>query len=194
MSLRPRVKCFAPAVAALVAAMWCPGTPAATYSSQEQSNMKVVTDFYAALDRGDASGDLQQRIRSIAEQYLRPDYIQHREGAREFGAGREGFIHMFEQMPSMPRPPSAAGAPPAPKVLALMADGDLVVRVSSREAPGPGGKEPSTLYIYNVFRVQDGKLAEHWDGSSGGMMGPNQMPPKTGAPSPGAAPIQPPPK
>jgi predicted SnoaL-like aldol condensation-catalyzing enzyme len=57
-----------------------------------------------------------------------------------------------------------------------MADGDLVIRVSSRSMPKPDGKGVSTGYIFNMFRVQDGKLAEHWDASSGTMM----MPPHKG--------------
>ncbi|MDB6014890.1 MAG: hypothetical protein JWL65_7140 [Gammaproteobacteria bacterium] len=142
-------------------------TQAATYTPQEEANIKLVAEFYAALDRGDAAHDLKQKIRSIAEQYLQPDYIQHAEGARTFGSGREGFIRMFEQMPAMPAAPGA-GAPPPPQVMALMADKDRVIRVSARSMPGPGG--PVASYIFNMFRVQDGKLAEHWDSSSAGMM------------------------
>lgn len=145
---------------------------AATYTAQEQANMKLVADFYAALD--DGGPDLKQKIRGIAEKYLKPDYIQHMEQQRQFGPGREGFIRMFEQMPAMPAPP--AGAPPAgaptagaalprAKLLLLSAQGDLVVQVTSRNM---GGKD---TYIFNMFRVQDGKLAEHWDASSGAGMG-----------------------
>jgi predicted SnoaL-like aldol condensation-catalyzing enzyme len=168
-------------------------TQAATYSKQEQANIKVVADFYAALDRGDADGDLKKKIRAIAEQYLAPDYFQHVEAQRAYGPGREGFIKMFEHMPAMPAPPAAgappagaggpaAGAPPAggpptgalppAKVLALMADGDLVVRISSRSMPGVKGDS----FIFNMFRVKDGKLAEHWDASSGSMMMPGRAP------------------
>jgi hypothetical protein len=53
-----------------------------------------------------------------------------------------------------------------------MADGDLVVRISSRSMPGVKGD----AFIFNMFRVKDGKLSEHWDASSGGMMMPGRAP------------------
>lgn len=128
---------------------------AATYTAQEQANMKLVADFYAELDA--AGPALKQKIRGIAEKYLKPDYSQHMEQQGPFGPGREGFIRMFDQMP--------AGALPPAKLLVLTAQGDLVVQVTSRSMPG--GKD---AYIFNMFRVQDGKLAEHWDAMSGASM------------------------
>lgn len=162
----------------LAAALPLATAQAATYTAQEKANIKLVEDFYAALDKGDAAGDIKQKIRGIAEQYLAPDYIQHAEVAGAPGQGREGFIRFFEQLPPMPGPPpSADGAsalPPA-KVLAIMADGDLVIRVNSRSMPAPGGAA-TTSYVFNMFRIQSGKLAEHWDSSGGGM----KMPPGAG--------------
>lgn len=140
---------------------------AADYTAQEQANIKVVADFYAALDRGDADHDTKQKIRSIAEKYLAPDYTQHNPAMRAFGPGREGLIKMFQSMPAAPAVPAGAGAPPPAKVLFLGADGNMVVRISSRSMPGGG----SDSVIFNMFRVQDGKLAEHWDATSGGAMG-----------------------
>ncbi len=158
---------------------------AATYTQQEQANIELVADFYAALDRGDAAGDLKQKIRGIAERYLRPDYIQHMAAQSPFGSGREGLVRMFEQMPSMAERNGGA-PPPQPKVIAVMATGDLVVRISARVLPGAGKEGAAApMYVFNMFRVQDGKLAEHWEGSSGQMPGPPAMPP--GSP-PGAAP------
>jgi len=141
-------------------------TQAATYTPHEQANMKLVADFYAALDEG----NLQQRIRGIAEQYLKEDYNQHSESGRAAGAGREGFIRSFQQMPS--GPPPGAGAPPprAPaKVFIFSAQGDLVVRVSALGMPATGGDSANSV-IFNMFRIQDGKLAEHWDSTNPGMM------------------------
>jgi predicted SnoaL-like aldol condensation-catalyzing enzyme len=71
-----------------------------------------------------------------------------------------------------------------------MAEGDKVMLLTSRDQPDPatGGVKPS--YIFNMFRVKDGKLVEHWDVSSG-MGGP---PPSGGAPpsgGPGAPPAPP---
>jgi predicted SnoaL-like aldol condensation-catalyzing enzyme len=135
-------------------------TQAETNTSQEQANIKLVADFYAALEQDYQHGN--KKVRSIAEQYLSPDYIQHMEAAQSYGPGREGYIRMFEQMPAVPLPPGGV-APPSPKVLTIMAKGDLVFRLNSRPG-GPTDKNP--IYIFNVFRVQGGKLAEHWDGYS----------------------------
>lgn len=162
----------------LAAALPFASTQAKAYTAQEKANIKLVEDFYAALDRaaldrGDAAVDIKQKIRGIAERYLAPDYIQHAEAAGAVGQGREGFIRFFEQMPAIPGPPPAGapqsppdGAPPSPpagalngapalaKALAIMADGDLVIRVSSRSMPSPGGGAPAASTIFNMFRVQ----------------------------------------
>ena len=145
---------------ALGAASLGSSSRAGTPTAQEQANMKLVADFYAALEQDYLHGN--HKVRIIAEQYLSPGYIQHMEAARAFGPGREGYIHMFEQMPAVP--PPAPGVKHLPlKVLALIAQGDLVVRINSRSA---GANDQDPIYIFNMFRVQDGKLAEHWDGYS----------------------------
>ena len=102
-------------VGVLGAALPLVSTQAATNTPQEQANIKVVVDFYAALDQGDANHNLKQNIRTIAEKYLASDYIQHVEGAQRYGQGREGFISMFEHIPAMPAP-SVGAAPVAPFV------------------------------------------------------------------------------
>lgn len=157
-------------------------TQAATNTAQESANMKVVADFYAALDAADAKGNMKQQIRSIAEKYLQPDYHQHMEAQKAYGPGREGFIKMFEGMPAMPLPLGAA--PPPPKILALVGNGDIVIRVSARTMPG----QANEMTIFNMFRVKDGKLAEHWDSSSGGMGGPPPGGPPGGKPPGGMPP------
>jgi predicted SnoaL-like aldol condensation-catalyzing enzyme len=131
-----------------------------THTPQEQANMKLVADFYQEIEQDFQTGSTG--VRRIAEQYLNPDYIQHMEAGQAFGPGREGYIRMYEQMPAPPKPAAGSAPPPPIKVLALMADGDFVVRINSR--PGAPGQQP--LYIFNLFRVQDSKLAEHWDGYS----------------------------
>lgn len=45
------------------------------------------------------------------------------------------------------------------KLLAFVADGDLVVRITSRSAPGVGGEGGSDTFTFNMFRVQGAKLA-----------------------------------
>lgn len=56
--------------------------------------------------------------------------------------------------------PSAIGVP----VVAMVAEGDLVVLVTMREHPHPArpGRTYTTTW-FDMFRVADGKLVEHWD-------------------------------
>jgi predicted SnoaL-like aldol condensation-catalyzing enzyme len=45
-----------------------------------------------------------------------------------------------------------------------MAEGDYVVLAFKRELPDPqnAGKNYTTTW-FDMFRIQDGKIAEHWD-------------------------------
>jgi predicted SnoaL-like aldol condensation-catalyzing enzyme len=186
---------------------------AATYTAEEKTDTKVVADFYAALDARDAAGgESKMPIRPILEKYIKEDYIQHMAGQEQ---GREGLAKMFTGRPGGPpgggaapngaggfppggAPPGSAGAPGgaggppggASKVVFIGAVGNTVVRINQRTMPGINGQPPATMTIFNMFRVEDGKLAEHWDGSSGGGMGgPGGAggPPRGGAGGPPAA-------
>jgi predicted SnoaL-like aldol condensation-catalyzing enzyme len=55
-----------------------------------------------------------------------------------------------------------------------MAEGDRVMLLTQR--PAPSGKK---AYLFNMYRVQDGKLTEHWDV----LPAEFTMPPPAGAPS-----------
>lgn len=170
----------------LAAGLLCAALPlasvqAATYTAQERANIKVVEDYFAALDASDATGDAKQKVAAV-KRYVSPDYIQHDQGAAVHGKGREGLIRLFESGPGA-MPPRRESPPPA-KVLAMMADGDLVIQMTSRSRPSPDGSGSSTSYIVNMFRVQNGKLAEHWGvGTTPPGLGAGGPPP--GAPAPG---------
>jgi len=90
-------------------------------------------------------------------------------------------------MPQRPAPP--AGSPPRQiqraQVLALWAKDDLVIRVSGRGPTAEGASGPGNV-IFNMFRVVDGKLVEHWDSSSSESPGMGGGPP--GAPPAGPVP------
>jgi predicted SnoaL-like aldol condensation-catalyzing enzyme len=47
-------------------------------------------------------------------------------------------------------------------LLTIMAEGDKVIQVTSRTIADSEGKPVETI-IFNLFRVKDGKLIEHWD-------------------------------
>jgi predicted SnoaL-like aldol condensation-catalyzing enzyme len=55
---------------------------------------------------------------------------------------------------------------PAPEPPLLIAEGDKVMMMLVRELPDPA--DPSRTYKsywFDLWRVEDGKLAEHWDGA-----------------------------
>jgi len=176
--------------AVLIAAMPVVGAQAATFTAQEQANMKLVEDFYEANDAMAAAGDVNM-IHGIAEKFIGEGYIQHMAAGKKYGNGRDNFIKMTLDMPARPARAGGptAGGPPAggpprqmqrAQVLALWAKDDLVIRVSGRGPTAEGATGPANV-IFNMFRVKDGKLVEHWDSSS------SQSPQMGGGP-PGGAP------
>ena len=128
------------------------GTAAYAHNTaQEAANKKLVGDFYAELEKPDQA----QRIAGIAERFIAPDYIQHQEGAKN---GREALVKDFQG-----RPKAGQNAMAPAKLIAIMAEGDKVIQVTSRDVPDPatGGTKPAI--IWNMFRIKNGQLAEHWD-------------------------------
>jgi predicted SnoaL-like aldol condensation-catalyzing enzyme len=131
------------------------GTAAYAHNTaQETANKKLVADFYAELEKPDQA----KRIAGIAERFIAPDYIQHQEGAKD---GREALVKDFQNRPAA----GSAGRPamaPA-KLIALMAEGDKVIQVTSRDVPDPATGGTKLAIIWNMFRIKNGQLAEHWD-------------------------------
>lgn len=142
-------------------------------TAAEAANKKVVLAFYQALNDADAAGTTKARIQGIAETYISPAYVQHAEAFANLpgpGSARDKLIRMFQSMPPMKQPPS--------RTVEVMAENDMVMLLTARDMPDPaGGTKPA--YIFNMFRVKDGRLAEHW----------SIVPPPPGM---GAAPMTPP--
>jgi predicted SnoaL-like aldol condensation-catalyzing enzyme len=165
---KPRSKVISVAVAAVAAAVLLGASAQAREPIREEANKELVRDFYAALEEAQASGTMRTKGRSIVERFIAPDYIQHRPGEQN---GREAMIHNTESAPSMP-----GGAMPPAKLVALVAEGDLVVQVTSRDLPDPATGTTKPALIWNMFRVKDGKLAEHWDALPAAMTGQPPVP------------------
>jgi len=147
----------------LIFAVALMGVAQAHNTPQEEANKKLVRDFYNALDDAQAEGKIREKIEGIIEKYIAVDYIQHQEGGKQ---GRAGMLETVRSQPA--GPPPAASTPTfnmrqPGKLVAIMAEGDRVIQVTSRERPDPatGGTKPT--YIWNMFRIKDGMLAEHWD-------------------------------
>ncbi len=115
------------------------------------ANKKLCYDFYRIVLRG--------RRLDQAENYMREDYMQHNPNA---DTGIKGFKEYFSKL---------GGQLPIPETLAdlvsIQAEGDMVTLSFVREYddPGnPGHKYTSTWF--DMFRIQNGKIAEHWDNAT----------------------------
>lgn len=115
------------------------------------ANKKIAYDFYRIVLRG-------LRL-DQADKYMRVDYIQHNPNAE---TGMAGFKAYFEKLGG-PKPiPDTL-----PDLVAIQAEGDYVTLSLVREYDDPqhpGQKYTSTWF--DMFRIQDGKIAEHWDNAT----------------------------
>ena len=95
----------------------------------------------------------------LADRYLDASFVEHDPNG---ASGREGFKAHFSSRPDTPVEPSIR----AP-VVAIVAEGDLVAVVTMREHPHPSraGHTYTTTW-FDMFRVVDGRLVEHWDASA----------------------------
>ena len=91
-----------------------------------------------------------------ADKWLTSRYVQHNPNVR---SGREGVVKYFST-----RPKTATCDKLNRKIVAVLADGDLVTVVIPREVTDP--KDPSKTYTttwFDMWRFVDGKADEHWD-------------------------------
>jgi predicted SnoaL-like aldol condensation-catalyzing enzyme len=116
------------------------GPMTATYESTgtpDPGNRQLVTSMYHDV--------IDLRKPDAPARYLAEDYIQHNPAVEQGRAGIEKFIASAG--------PAPAGASTRTEAL-VIADGELVLMVSDLG----GGKQ-----IADLFRVQEGQVAEHWD-------------------------------
>jgi predicted SnoaL-like aldol condensation-catalyzing enzyme len=74
--------------------------------------------------------------------------------------GRAAFVDFFAKF----RKPAPIEARIKAPVVAIVAEGDYVVLSFVREQPDP--KDPAKTYTttwFDMFRLEGGKIAEHWD-------------------------------
>jgi predicted SnoaL-like aldol condensation-catalyzing enzyme len=98
---------------------------------------------------------------SLLDNYMRDDYIQHNPDVPQ---GKKGFIEFFKN--------TFKAIPDFRYTLdKIVADGDLVMiycRTTGTHTGGEWlGKQASgnklDFNVVDIFRIQDGKIAEHWD-------------------------------
>jgi predicted SnoaL-like aldol condensation-catalyzing enzyme len=113
------------------------------------ANKKLVFDMWRAIIQGGHT--------ELAPKYFREDYIQHNPNVT---TGRDAMVaYMKQTRPVTPIAPNITFP-----VIAIMAEGDLVMLATVSYTPDP--TNPGRKYAgthFDLFRIQDGKIAEHWD-------------------------------
>lgn len=112
-------------------------------------NKRLVYDFWREVFEG---GHME-----FAEKYLAESYIQHNPNVP---TGRKAFVEIFSKV----RQPKTIEPKIVGPLVAITAEKDLVVLSFVREYPDP--KDPTKKYTttwFDMFRIENGKIAEHWD-------------------------------
>ncbi len=133
-----------------------PVTPTADQQAQLSSadpqlaaNKRLVYDFWREVFEG---GHME-----FADKYLTDSYLQHNPNVP---TGRAAFVEFFAKF-RKPRPIEDRIVGP---LVSITAERDLVTLSFVREYPDP--KDPSRKYTttwFDMFRIENGKIAEHWD-------------------------------
>lgn len=113
------------------------------------ANKRLVYDFWREVFE---AGQME-----AASKYMAESYIQHNPMVP---TGRAAFVEFFSKV-AKPKPIADKVAAP---LVAIVAEGDLVVMVFARELADP--KDPAVKYTttwFDMFRIEGGKIAEHWD-------------------------------
>ncbi len=113
------------------------------------ANKRLVFDMWCAIIQGGHT--------ELAPGFFTESYIQHNPNV---ASGRDALVAYIRQTrPVRPIEPRFNFP-----VVALMAEGDLVMVATVAYAPDPekpGHKYPETHF--DLFRIEGGKIAEHWD-------------------------------
>lgn len=115
-----------------------PETASAPLSPEEEQNIVIAT---RVIEEGLIQGDV-----AVIEQLVRPDYIQHSASAPDGRDGLLGFVAALQ---------AEGGA--AVTIHRKLANGDLVALHSTY------GTGDARRVAFDVFRLEGGQLAEHWD-------------------------------
>lgn len=115
------------------------------------ANKKLVYDMWREM--------LEAGHIDLADKYLAESYMQHNPTVP---TGRKGFVDLFSKFA---KPQPIVDTIKAP-VVAIVAEGDLVILSFAAKLPEPSDSTKTyTTTWFDMFRIENGKLAEHWDGA-----------------------------
>jgi predicted SnoaL-like aldol condensation-catalyzing enzyme len=121
------------------------------YSAQEKKNLEIATRELKDM--------LQYGHLEVADEVMADSYIQHNPNVP---GGREGFKKFFGAQPNR-QPEAIKEAWKNPPTLTI-ASGPYVFFMWDRKAKDPA--DPAKEYTWDHFdmvRVENGKIQEHWD-------------------------------
>jgi len=107
----------------------------------EEANKKLVLEFHAVVLNG--------KNADAAPKYVAENYIQHNPRVPNGLAGLQGFVRELSRNSQDARV----------TIKRVIAEGDLVVLHSHMQR---SSQERGSVLV-DIFRVENGKLAEHWD-------------------------------
>jgi predicted SnoaL-like aldol condensation-catalyzing enzyme len=111
------------------------------------ANKKLVFDFWREV--------LQARNVERAPEFMVEGYIQHNPTVP---TGRAAFMKVFGQLPKQ------AVKPTIDDLVSIVAEGDLVVLGFRRTLPDLQNEgQTYTTTWFDMLRIENGKIAEHWD-------------------------------
>ena len=130
--------------------------------SVENRNISLVRSFYRVV--------FNEHRLNMASHYLRLDYIQHTPSVPQ---GLDGFIYFYRAVFFNMFPDVRV------KLIHIIAAGDRVQTFAIWRGHQAGTGKPLILHTADIYRVQGGKLAEHWDTIDGSGLLPFGFPPPT---------------
>lgn len=135
-----------------------PGSCTTSHVQQER-NKQLVIDFFSS------NAPLPER----GTRFLTEDYVQHNPRLQRIAAlihkkGRDAWSYGLEE--AARRHVQILDLPGrwVPRPVILMAECDLVTAMYKGTVPDPDAPDRTyEAFAFEIFRVRDGKLAEHWD-------------------------------
>ncbi|UII21501.1 nuclear transport factor 2 family protein [Fulvivirga ligni] len=108
-----------------------------------KNNKEIVIDFYSKI--------IGKSNKELADILIKDDYIQHSPTIED---GKQGILKMIDMFASLPKSQN-----PDKPFYRFISDGEFVVAHIGISFMG------QKRAVVDLFRLEDGKLAEHWDAS-----------------------------